>query len=140
MYMYVHEFIYRAVCIHVYLHVHVHIYAYTYVHVHVNIHVYTALYMNSYTAVCMHVYLHVHVLCLCMYNMVLPCTIRWYDVIYCIIVIEVKWLEGIKYKVSHVLVHVCFKYTTIKVIYSSTTVHYLYNNGHMGVLMDIWVY
>ena len=103
------------------------------------------------TAVCIyvHVYLHVHVhiyihtstcTCTCMYNIVLPCTIGGYDVIYCIIMIEVKWLEGIKYKVSHVFVHICFKYTTIKVIYSSTTIHHLYINEHMGVQMDTWVY
>ena len=38
-----------------------------------------------------------------------------------------KWLEGIEYEVTHVLVHVGPQYTSVKVVDGSSTVHHLSN-------------
>lgn len=47
---------------------------------------------------------------------------------------EVEWLERIKYKVAHVLIHVCIDDATVISINYSTAIHYLHRDTYRGVL------
>ena len=58
-------------------------------------------------------------------NVVISGSVLWNPVVHCFIDIEMERLECIKDEVSHILIHVCPKYTSVKVINSSATVHHL---------------
>lgn len=58
-------------------------------------------------------------------QVLVPSAVWRNEIVHFIILVEVKRLEGVKYEISHVLVHVGLEHTSIKVIDGSSSIHNL---------------